>query len=400
MTPTVARPRPDLRSLRAADIPESSTVAIADLAAKLRREGASVVDFSAGRAAEATAEAICDAAHEALQRGDTHQTEARGRPDYLEACADKLCRDNGIDLDPARELIATLGCKQGLVLALLNLINPGDEVIIEDPCFVSYAPTIRLLGGVPVPVPLRPERGFRWCADDLAAAIGQRTRVILFCSPHNPTGIVHQREDLQVIADAAIRNDLAVVADEIYESVTWNGRQHLPIATLPAMAERTVGLMGLTKTYSMGGWRIGYAYGPQTLIGSMVKSQQHLMTCASSFSQAGAQRALEPEVTRSMHTLWQDWERRCAYVTEALNGLPGLEVMMPEGAFYAWIDIRETGLGSHELAHRLLSERQVAAVPGGAFGSRSDGYLRVTCVRGWPELRDGVARIKAFLEDL
>ena len=395
--PTLSR---DLRSSRAGAIPESATVAIADLASGLRRDGVAVVDFSAGRAAEATAQPICEAAQEALSGGDTHQTEARGRPAYLEACARKLERDNGLFVDPRRHLIATLGCKQGLVLSLLSTVDPGDEVIIEDPCFVSYGPAIRLLGGVPVRAPLRQEHAYRWRRDDLEAAVGPRTKAILFCSPHNPLGVVHEPEDLQVIADVALAHRLVVIADEIYESVTWGGRSHLPIASLPGMRELTIGLMGLTKSYSMGGWRIGYAYGPERLVSTMVRAQQHLMTCASSFSQAGAARALADDVTRSMKELWQDWERRCAYVTEALDELPGLRVAMPEGAFYAWIDISATGLGSEEFAHRLLQEQSVAAVPGATFGETAERYLRVTCVRGWQELERGVERFARFMRSL
>ena len=387
-------------SSRSRAIPPSSTVAIADLASRMRRQGLSVVDFSAGRAAEATSEAVCEAAKGALDRGDTHQTEARGRPDYLQACAHKLARDNGLDLDPGRHLIATLGCKQGLVLSLLSALDPGDEIVIEDPCFVSYEPTIRLLGGVPVRAPLRREHGYRWRREDLDRVVGPRTRAILFCSPHNPLGVVHGAEDLEVIAAVAQESGLTVIVDEIYEAVTWGGRSHLPIASLPGMAQRTIGLMGLTKTYSMGGWRIGYAYGPEALISRMVTAQQHLMTCASSFCQAGATRALGDEVTRSMRELWQDWEGRCEWMSRSLDDLPGLRASKPEGAFYAWVDIRELGLGSEELARRLLEEQQVAVVPGAAFGEPSADFLRVTCVRSRDELELGVERIGKFLETL
>jgi aspartate aminotransferase len=390
----------DLVSPRARSIPQSKTVAIADLAAKLRREGASVVDFSAGRAAEATTTVVCEAAKEALSKGDTHQTEARGRPLYLEACAEKLKRENGLDVDPATNVIATLGCKNGLLLSLMASLSPGDEVLVEDPCFVSYEPEITVAGGVAVRVPLRPENGNRWSREDLESAVTPKTRAILFCSPHNPVGVVHTEEDLLVIAEVAQTHDLVVIADEIYEAVTWGGRKHLPIASLPGMANRTIGLMGMTKSYSMGGWRIGYAYASEALIAAMTKVQQHCMTCASSFTQMGATKALSDEVTRSMKELWRDWEKRCEYATSTLNAVDGLSAAMPEGAFYAWIDISATGLGSQEFAEKLLTEKKVAAVPGGAFGKTTDHYLRVTCVRSWEELKDGVGRIEEFVESL
>jgi aspartate/methionine/tyrosine aminotransferase len=375
-------------------------VAIADLAAKLRREGASVVDFSAGRAAEATAAVVCEAAKDALSVGDTHQTEARGRPVYLEACAEKLKRENGLDLEPEKNVIATLGCKNGLLLSSMASLSPGDEILIEDPCFVSYEPEITVAGATAVRVPMRPENGNRWIREDLESAVTPKTRAILFCSPHNPVGVVHTEGDLQVIADVAQEHDLVVIADEIYEAVTWGGRKHLPIASLPGMADRTIGLMGLTKSYSMGGWRIGYAYASEALIAAMTRVQQHCMTCAASFTQMGALKALSDEVTRSMKELWQDWEKRCEYATSTLNAVDGLSVAMPEGAFYAWIDISATGLASQEFAEKLLAEKQVAAVPGGAFGKTTDHFLRVTCVRSWEELRDGVERIAEFVESL
>jgi len=387
-------------SVRVGDIPESATVAIADLAARMRRDGHSVVDFSAGRAAEHSPEIVCEAAIEAMRSGQTHQTEARGRPEYLAACAEKLQRANGLSLDPERNIIATLGCKQGLVLSLLASIDDGDEVIIEDPCFVSYAPTIRLFGGVPVAVPIRPDNRFRWNQEELDAAVTDKTRVILICSPHNPTGVVHSRQDLEIIASTAIKNDLTVISDEIYEAVVWGGREHLPIASLPEMATRTIGLMGMTKSYSMGGWRIGYAYGANQYIESMTKLQQHLMTCAGSFTQLGAARALAPDVTVSMQELWSDWEERCKFVTDEMNAHPLFSVKMPEGGFYAWVDIQKSGLTSSDFSTRLVKEKHVAVVPGGSFGPSSDSYIRITCVRSWDEVREGIERILSFANSL
>ena len=385
---------------RSGAIPESSTVAIADLAARMRRDGHAVIDFSAGRAAEHSPEIVNEAAVEAIRSGQTHQTEARGRPEYLEACAEKLRRCNGLDLDPAVNIQATLGCKQGLVLALLASIDAGDEVIVEDPCFVSYAPTIRLFGGVPVVVPLHAEHGFRWRTDDLAAAVTEKTKAILYCSPHNPTGVVHSSADLDVIAAVAIEHDLTVIADEIYEAVTWGGRTHLPIAGVPGMESRTVGLMGMTKSYSMGGWRIGYAYAAPHYIERMTRLQQHLMTCAGSFTQLGAARALAADATEAMQPVWSDWEARCRFVTDELDAHPLLSVAMPEGGFYAWTDIRRCGIGSREFSTRLVTERQVAVVPGGSFGRASDDFVRITCVRSWDEVREGVDRIKSFVDRL
>lgn len=381
-------------SARVRGAPASSTVRIADIAADMRRRGQRVVDLSAGRAAEHTPAFIAEAASRALLGGDTHQTAARGRPEFRRAAAAKLARDNGVDADPDTRIMATLGCKQGLTLALLATLDPGDEVIVEDPGFVSYAPTVRFCGGVPVTVPLRANNGFRWRRDELEAAVTSRTRAILFCSPQNPTGAVHTAEELEQVADVARRRDLVVISDEIYERAAWGGRRHISMATLPAMAERTIALMGLTKTYSMGGWRIGFALAPPVLLEGMVTLQQHLMTCAGSFSQIGAAEALGAEAPPELQALWRDWEARCRYMTRALDRLPGAACAMPEGGFYAWTDVRALGLPSVKLSERLLREEQVATVPGSSFGPHGEGYVRITCVRSWEELREGAARLE------
>lgn len=386
-------------SRRGASLPQSSTVRIADLAAEMRRAGEPVIDLSAGRAAESTDDAICEAARAALAEGDTHQTPARGTPDYLASCAEKLARMNGLVCDPQRELIATAGCKHGLLLTLLATLDPGDEVLLENPGFVSYAPTITLCGGTPVAVALRPEAGgYRWSEAALEAAISPRTRAILFCSPHNPTGTVHTESDLATIAGVAQRHDLLVIADEIYEAVTWDGRKHLPIATLDEMSSRTVGLMGLTKSYSMGGWRVGYAYGPEPVIGAMVKQQQHLMTCVSSIAQRAAAAALGAQITDSMERLWRDWEDRCAFVASELDADERLGAVKPQGGFYVWTDIRRTGLESAAFAESLLAQQSVTVVPGSSFGPAGEGFVRITAVKSWPDLKESVSRIKAFLD--
>lgn len=381
-------------SKRVLENPPSATVLIADIAAGMRRQGIDIIDFSAGRAAEHSPYYVNQEAAQALLSGDTHQTMAQGKPEYREACARKLARENGIVADPEKSIIATLGCKQGLTLALMAVVDPGDEVIVEDPCFVSYQPTIRFCGGIPVPVPLRRENHFRWQRDELEAAITDRTKAILFCSPHNPTGTVHTEADLDLISEIASKHDLTVISDEIYERVTWGDRRHICIATRPHMKERSITMMGLTKTFSMGGWRIGFIYAPESIISGMVTLQQHLMTCAGSFTQTGATKALSEEPPSEIKELWKDWERRCQFVVSELNRIPNISCDSPEGGFYAWIDITGTEETSEQLAERLLREYHIALVPGPAFGATGEGYLRMTCVRSWDDLREGLLRFK------
>ena len=384
-------------SKRVLENPPSATVLIADIAAGMSRQGIDIIDFSAGRAAEHSPYYVNQEAAQALLSGDTHQTMAQGKPEYREACARKLARENGIVADPEKSIIATLGCKQGLTLALMAVVDPGDEVIVEDPCFVSYQPTIRFCGGIPVPVPLRRENHFRWQRDELEAAITDRTKAILFCSPHNPTGTVHTEADLDLISEIASKHDLTVISDEIYERVTWGDRRHICIATRPHMKERSITMMGLTKTFSMGGWRIGFIYAPESIISGMVTLQQHLMTCAGSFTQTGATKALSEEPPSEIKELWKDWERRCQLVVSELNRIPNISCDPPEGGFYAWIDITGTGETSEQLAERLLREYHIALVPGLAFGATGEGYIRMTCVRSWDDLREGLLRFKQAL---
>lgn len=388
-------------SSRAAAIKPSSTVWFADVATALQERGEPVIDMSAGRAAEATDAEICAAAKQAMDEGDTHQTPARGTSAYLAAVSEKLSRENGLDYAAESGVMATLGCKNGLTLALMSLLDPGDEVIVEDPCFVSYAPTIMLCGGFAVTAPLRPGHGYRWRRECLEAALTPRTKAIIVCSPHNPLGVVHTPEDIEVIRDFACEHDLAVIADEIYEAVVWGGRKHSPIAAAEGMRERTIGLMGMTKSYSMGGWRVGYAYGPDRLIEQMSRTQAHLMTCVSALGQRAGAVALSAPVTGRMRaTVWREWEKRCAFVAERFDAAAHLSCKAPEGGFYAWLDISACGVDSTTFAKRLLKEMKVSTVPGASFGPSAEGFLRVTCVKSEEDVTEGVSRIIEFSSKL
>jgi aspartate/methionine/tyrosine aminotransferase len=384
-------------SKKVLETPPSATVSIADRVTEMKRQGVSVIDFSAGRAVENTPADICQAASQAMLDGDTHQTMAQGKLEYRKACAQKLKRDNDIDADPDKNIIATMGIKQGLTLSLLTSINPGDEVIVEDPCFVSYRPLIRLCGAIPVGVPLRRENRYRWTRSDLEAAVADRTRAILSCSPHNPTGTVRTEEDLDMIAKIAQKYDLTVLSDEVYERATWGGRKHVCIATRPGMKDRSITLMGLTKAYAMGGWRIGFIYAPEAIISAMLVIQQHLMTCAASFTQTGATKALIDPPSSALISIWKDWEKRCLYAAAEIDKIPELSCDPPEGGFYAWIDISKTGESSADFGERLLEKQHVALIPGSAFGPSGEGFMRMTCVRSWDDLRTGLSRLKASL---
>jgi len=378
----------------------SATVGIADKVKSMREAGKTVYDFSAGRAFEPTPIYVSDAAIAAIRAGDTHQTMAKGTTAYRQACAQKLKRENGINADPETEIVGTLGCKQGLTVALLAILNPGEEVIVEDPCFVSYIQTIQYLGGIATPVPLMKENQYRWKETQLEKAITDKTKAIILCSPQNPTGVVHRKEDLEVIADVAIKHNLIVITDEPYERSVFAGRKHICLATLPGMADRTITLMSLTKSFSMGGWRIGFAHASAAIVEQMTKLQQHLITSPNAFVQAGAAVAFGQPPKDEVMKYWKEWEEKVLFFTKELDSITALKCYTPEGGFYGWVDITATGLSSEAFASRLLEEEQAAIIPGDAFGSQGEGYVRITCVKSWEEIKGGLERIKLFCDKL
>lgn len=379
---------------------QSSTVRIADKAKALREQGQTVFDFSAGRAFEPTPQYVMDAAIAAMQSGDTHQTMAQGTTQYRLACAQKLERENNILANPETEIVATMGCKQGLTISLLSILNPGDEVIVEDPCFVSYKQTIQYLGGKAVAVPLFKENNFRWKKEQLEEVVTSRTKAIIMCTPHNPTGVVHTPEDLEEVAEVARKYGLFVITDEPYERMVWGGRKHTNIATLPGMKDLTITLMSLTKSFSMGGWRIGFANANTQLIAQMTKLQQHLITCVSSFVQAGGSVAFGDEPQAEVLQYWSDWEKKVNHFTTSLNKIDGLQCYTPEGGFYAWLDISALNISSEDFSDQLLEKEKVAVIPGASFGEQGKGYIRITCVKSWDEINEGLARIYNFVQEL
>ncbi len=387
-------------SERVARSKQSSTVGIADIATRLREEGQKVYDFSAARAFEPTPSYIMDEAVKVMKQGDTHQTMAKGTKAYREAIAEKLRRENGIYADPEKEIIATMGVKQGLTISLLALINPGDEVIVEDPCFPSYKQLISYMGGVPVAVPLRTENRFRWDRVELEKAITARTKAILLNTPQNPTGVVHTPDDIEMVASVALKHNLYVITDEVYERLTWGGRQHNNICKLDGMKERTVTLTSLTKSFSMGGWRIGYIYAPEIIVSSLYKLQQHLITSCNSFVQAAAALAFREPPRMEVLDYWKEWEEKTNYVARELNRIPEIKCPVPEGAFFVWADISKLSIPSKEFVEKLLKEEKVALVHGSSFGSNGEGYVRMTCSKTWEDNREGLERIKSFIRKL
>jgi aminotransferase len=356
-----------------------------------------VISLGVGEPDFVTPWRIREAAIYSLEHGYTQYTSNWGLLELRQEIARLLDRRYGVEYRPEGEIVVTVGVSEGLDLALRAILNPGDEVIVPEPCYVSYRPCTLLAGGVPVPVGSSAENGFRVDVDRLEAAVTPRTRAILLNYPNNPTGATLRRADLERIAAVAERHDLIVISDEIYSDLTYDGA-HVSFAALPGMQNRTILLNGFSKAYAMTGWRVAYAAGPPDLIGAMTKIHQYTMLCASIVAQKAAIEACRNGEEEMEQMVAQYAERRRLFV-KGLNEI-GLETLMPEGAFYVFPSIRSTGLTSEQFAERLLLEERVAVVPGTAFGECGEGHVRCSYAASLDEIREAVTRMGRFASRL
>jgi aspartate aminotransferase len=362
---------------RVRDLAPSPTLAVSDRARQLKAQGVDVVDLGGGDPDFITPEHIRTAATEAMNAGDTHYVASAGIPALRKAIADKLRTDNGIEVDPNGEVIVTPGGKQALFEATLAFVEPGVEVMIPEPAWVSYGPMVELGGGTVVPVALDPDQNWRLTSDSLASAWTPATRILLINSPNNPTGRVLDDAELAAIATFAQERDLLVFSDEMYEKILYDGQSHTSIATLPGMAERTLVFNGLSKAYAMTGWRLGYVAGPRSFLQQIEKVHSHSVTCATSFvQQAGVVALNGPQEFISQ--MVSAWDRRRRRLAERLSAVNGITCPLVEGAFYAFADIRGTGMTSAQAAALFLQEAHVAVTPGVAFGGAGEGHVRLS----------------------
>ena len=375
---------------------ESMTVAVSDRARELQQQGVRVVKLGGGDPDFNTPPHIAAAAAAAIGQGFTHYVASRGIPELRKAIAAKFERDNGLAYDPDSEVIVTAGGKLALYIALAAMVEPGDEVLIFDPAWVSYEPMIRMLDGVPVAVPLRPEDNFVLDPDALTKRITPRTRAMILNSPNNPTGRVLTAEELAAVAAAAREHAIWVLSDEIYEPIVYDGHRHISLASLPGMRDLTVTTNGMSKTYAMTGWRLGYLGAPAALCEQILKVQQHIVTCAPSFTQAAGVAALQgPQAC--VAEMVAEYDRRRRFMTEALNAIPGVRCPLPEGAFYLFPSVAYRGMDSNALARFLIEEAHVAVTPGAAFGRTAAHNIRLTFATSMTNLRLAADRLKAAM---
>ncbi|MEG6617425.1 aminotransferase class I/II-fold pyridoxal phosphate-dependent enzyme [Peptococcaceae bacterium 1198_IL3148] len=329
-----------------------------------------------------------------LERGYTNYTANQGLPSLREAISQQLSSDYNLHYHAKDEVLVTVGASEALDLAMRALLQPGDEVLIPDPCFVAYGACVSLAGGKAVPLATRVEDNFQMTAQMVEQAITPKTKALLICNPNNPTGATIGKQHLLQIAQVVERHDLIVISDEIYDKLTYKG-EHTCFASLPGMRDRTILINGFSKAYAMTGWRIGYAASNADFIGAMNKIHQYTMMCAPITAQMAAVEALQ-NGKQAMAKMVEQYDRRRKMVVNAFNKM-GLPCFEPSGAFYAFPDIRSTGMTSEEFAQQLLKETKVAVIPGNAFGQAGEGFIRCSYATSLTDLTEALKRIEGFV---
>jgi aspartate aminotransferase len=365
-------------------------------ARRLEAQGKKIVHLEIGEPDFATPDNIVEAGISAMQNGYTHYTPASGIFEAREAVAGFVSRMLKTEVDPT-EVVLVPGSKNVLLFTLLACIEPGDEVILPDPGYPAYASQVNFIGGVVKPVTLREETGFRMDLDELASLVTPKTRMVIVNTPQNPTGGVLTEEDVKFVCELAQKHDLLVVSDEIYSQLVY-GFHHVSPLSQPGMRERTVLMDGLSKSYAMTGWRLGYAVAPKALAAKLDQLMINSSSCAAGFTQMAAIEALSaPESEHAVARMVKVFEHRRNLVVDGLNEIPGMRCGRPQGSFYVFPNIEGTGFEEHELSDRLLAEAGVAVLPGTAFGHAGKGFIRLAYTQSEDELKLGLERIGEFI---
>lgn len=383
---------------RMSALPFSEIRVMMEKATALQRQGADVIHMEIGRPDFDTPDIIKDDAAASIRSGNVFYTSNFGTPELRQAITRKLMRDNHIDYTPD-EILVTVGTGEGAYAAIAALTEPEDEVLIPDPVWLNYLHVPRFFGTVPVRYPLREENGYQIDPEELERLITPNTRMLVINSPGNPTGAVQSARTLTALAAIAQRHDLIVVSDEIYEKLIYGDARHVSIASLPGMKERTVTLNGFSKCYSMTGWRLGYAAAPSRWIDAMVRVHQYVNTCAPSFVQEAGITALE-KAEADVQRMVAEYARRRSCIVSAIESIPSLHCTAPDGAFYLFVNIKQTGLSSAQMAGYLLESAQIAVVPGSAFGPMGEGYIRLSYACEYQRIVEAMERLRRAVQAL
>ncbi len=377
-------------SSRVAQAPPSGIRKFFDIAATMEN----VISLGIGEPDFVTPDPILQAGIASLERGQTGYTSNSGTIELRRALSVHLDQRYGVTYDPESEIVITVGVSEALYLAMTAVIDPGDEVIIPEPCFVSYAPEVSFAGGVPVTVPTFVTDSFQLTAETLEAAITSKTKAILLGYPNNPTGAVMTREVMTQITAVAEEHDLLIISDEIYDQLVY-GIEHTCVPSLPGMRDRTILLGGFSKDYAMTGWRIGYACANPDLLAAMRKVHQYTIMSAPTTAQAAAVIALE-HGGEHVERMRREYDRRRRLIVDGFNTL-GLDCFEPRGAFYAFPSIVRSGMSSDAFAWRLLEEEEVAVIPGEAFGASGSGFVRAAYAQSYEKIEEALNRFESFM---
>lgn len=342
---------------------------------------------------------IREAAIYCVEKGGTHYTSNWGTKALREVISQYMAQRFELHYSPCNQILVTVGASEGIDLALRALINPGDEVLLPEPSYVSYAPGIHFAGGIPVGIKTNMSKQFRIEPDDVLPLLTPKTKILILPYPNNPTGAVMERKHLETLAAALRDRDIVVISDEIYAELTYTGTRHVSIAEMEGMYDKTVVLSGFSKSFAMTGWRLGYACGPKDILDGMYKIHQYTMLCAPIMSQAGAYEGLRHALEHGfddVEKMQREYNRRRRYLVKALNDM-GLTCFEPLGAFYAFPSIRSTGMSSEAFCDALLREEKVAVVPGTAFGPSGEGHVRCSYAYSLDEIKRALDRIERFV---
>lgn len=341
---------------------------------------------------------IRQAGIKSLEDGKTKYTSNWGLAELRREVARYMKDMTGVDYDPQSEVLISVGGSEAIDAAVRALVGAGDEVLIVEPCFVCYEPIVKLAGGTPIGISTKAENRFRLTADELKSHITERTKLLILPYPGNPTGAIMEKDDLEAIAEVLRGTDIAVVSDEIYSELTYTGNRHVSISSLDGMAERTVVINGFSKTYSMTGWRLGFACGPAPILKQMTKIHQFAIMSAPTTSQYAAIEALK-NGRHDIEMMVEEYDMRRRLIVNGFRSL-GLDCFEPQGAFYAFPSIKSTGMSSEEFCEKLLYSKKVAIVPGNAFGESGEGHVRASYCYSVEHIKEALRRIGEFLEEI
>ena len=367
----------------------------------IRREkmGEKLIHLNIGRPDFDTPAHIKEAAKKALDEGKVHYSSNYGIPELRIALAEKFQKENNLTYDANKEIIVTVGGNEAVLITMMGLLDPGDEVLIPDPCWLNYFYCVRMAGANPISVPALQEHDFVPQLEDFRSRITSKTRMIVINTPNNPTGAVFDAQALEQLAQLAKEKDLYVLSDEIYEKMVYDGSRHISIGSLPDMKKRTITVNGFSKNYSMTGWRLGSVAADSEVISALVRIHQYATICATSFAQYGAVAALTGPQTE-IENMINEFDRRRMLVYNALKEMPGIDVVKPLGAFYIFPSIKETGKSSQEMTLYLLEEAKIAVVPGHVFGDYGEGFIRLSYANSYENLEKAMESMNAALSKL